>query len=1296
MVEKAAECPWDRASWLSRTCYTFVLPLLRLGSKKTLASSDLPPIPRRDDVRVLSGRIQRAWNRECDKRGQKASLSIALVRCFCPELCMSAAWTTIEYAAIVLQASVLGPFASWVSSGGRLSVGIGYAVLLVFLSATQGVAHHCAFYVSMRGSWNARNGMVDVLHDKLLRVSRARLSSSGNVYSLVANDSQRFEMFTNFIHSSWLSVVVLAAIYGMLWTRVGPRAASAGCGVVLLSVMLQIDLARRFKRLRAATAAATDRRVRLTGELVTGVLAIKVLRWENPFAEKIAELRRIEAKTILWSQRLKGVNSAFYFATTGLASLATFIVFVYGDDGTLTIGTASTVVAVISVLRVVIGKHLARFTSLAPEVLVAVRRMQKFLLAPEVTETLGVLNGDDNDKTKNQVVLSLHDAAYRWGESEKELPLSNEEEDEELGGGKATISAFSSTVSRLSFELRRSEIMFVTGKVSSGKTSLLEALLGELELVCGQASVRRDLRIAYAPQQPTIFAASVRENIVYASPFDQANYERAIKVAELGTDLTAWADGDQTEIGERGVNMSGGQQARVGLARAAYAALAQSSQHAVLMLIDDPLAAIDGAVAIKCANNIRSLADETGAAVLLATHQTRFVETVADKVLSLDDYGRASIDIVERRTPTPNDAGAVEGVVVAEESKEGDLAANEAPPSLSNSSATKDHGEESDEKEEGKKQNQLVVAEERAVGRVSWSTWVSYARAGGLFFVGMTAASFLSAQLAMMGAEWYVLRWSQQSEARQGRQVNAVTYSTVIGAALVCALAASFLFFFVTSRASTALHDGALRRVLSSTLSFFHSNPVGRIINRFSSDVAAADELLSQTLFDFIQVSLIMLSAVALAVASIWFIAIALPFLFYAFVVIERFVSKSMHEIKRMDSINKSPVFEVFSSTLRGLVLTRSYRGAAERAQSTMYSKLSLSAACYYWWMCANRFLGFVLDSLCTALLACLCVLAVVMRNQISPELLALALIYGAQLSGNFQYAIRMKALSATYMTSVERLLYYRDHIPIEIDDAAASNTLRTKQRNWPTVGAVTLENVSCRYRADLPTILFDVSVSFPAGKKSGVCGRTGSGKSSMLLAVARLNDVFEGRVLVDGVDVSTLGLDTLRSSVASIPQEPVLFSGSLRFNVDPFDQHTDEECLSALSKAGIASSKADLDDRIEEGGANWSVGSRQLCCLARALILRRRVVSIDEATAHVDSETDILIQRTLSTAFENVTVIVVAHRIPTILDAAYVVVLDAGRVLESGDPRELAKIPDGVFKTMIQSSTASSSAPQE
>ena len=1308
---------WDAAGWVGRVSYWFVMPLLRKGAASPLTISDVPGLAKHDEIPLLVSRVEKAWAAEKRCRALP-SLAMALMRCFWPEFVVSASWTAMEYGAVLGQAAALGPFVRWIQSEGPREEGVYFGALLVGLSLTQMVSHHAAFYVTYRGGLNCRMSTTVLLHRKLLRLAQREVGDlgAGKIYTLVANDAQRFDELLKFIHAPWLGFLAFAAVFAMLAARVGSAAAAAGCGVVFFSILLQMKLSFGFKRLRQLGATASDARVRLAAEVFTGVLAVKAARWEAPLALEVGKRRLKEASAILRSQKLKAINSTFYFATTTLASLATFLVFVFLEPRRhLDLADAATVVAALSVLRLVVGKNLARFTSFCPELLVALDRMRHFLLCAEVKPVI-----NDIDSSTN-VLIDVRDAAFRYPLSEKKSEestshpeeaapvLSSHRDDVEQGENsqrletrdkdddgkekKAQIgvdedakeSSTSSNVSGLSFEVCGGEVVFVTGPVGSGKSCVLAGLLDEADLVTGTAARRRAAEVAYAPQQAVVFATTLKDNVIFGSlkKFDPELYARAIDLADLGQDIAALSKGDETQIGERGVNLSGGQKSRVCFARAAYAALV--ADKAPIILLDDLFAAVDAKVAAKLASSLRALAQLRKAAIVVATHQTNLAAVAADYVLTLDADGRALT--FAKVTPTTLTTTTTKEIVPFVEEDEDDAPNNDSGAAETDLSAA------AAPPPKGAATKDLVLAEDRTLGKVRWSTWKSYAVAGGVLRASLTALLFLGAQLAGMAADAYVLEWA--GAQRQRRSRHAIIYSCLAAATVSFALVASLSFFKTTSTASTKLHDGAFERVLRAPLSFFGANPIGRIINRFSTDIANVDEQLAIALFDFVQIALLMTSAVVLAVVAVPFVALALPFLAYGFVSVKGFVQKSMNELKRLDAISKSPVLGRYSGTLSGLAVTRAFAGAAETADDDMLALLRVNARCWYWWMICNRFLGTMLDLACTTLLALLCGLAVVLRDSTNPELLALALVYGVQLSGNFQYAVRQKSLTDTFMTSVERLLHYRDRLPVEEEEeeeeeGGGQKELQTKVP-WPLEGKVVFENVSCRYREDLPVILFEVSLAFPAQKKSGLCGRTGSGKSSTLLGLLRLNVVCGGRILVDGVDVSTLRLNTLRNAIAVIPQEPTLFSGSVRSNLDPFLKESQESCLAALTSARLATVEDPsefLARSVAEGGANFSIGEKQLLCLARALLLQRRIVCIDEATANVDFDTDAHIQQTLNDSFDKTTVIVVAHRIRTILDADHVVVLEKGRVLEAGAPEVLAAKTGGAFANMMAASS--------
>ncbi|KAH8073189.1 ATPase [Aureococcus anophagefferens] len=1282
---------------------------------------------------------------------EDASLLRALGACFAPELADLGWWMALEYGCLFAQAAL-------------------------------GAARE-SDVPDVKGS--DLGHVIRVLHDKLLKASSAevRRLGAGYVVSLVASDVMRFDAVSTFLWAPVLSVVAVAAVVAMVAAAVGPLAAIAGCFVVLASVAVQIRLGGELKHVRKRAAARTDARVRLVNELLGGVVAVKASCWERPFARVVGGLRKLEAVEIYASQRLKAVNSALFFSTTALAGLATFgVYYVFGpnvgrDEG-LTVGAASTVVASLAVLRLIVGKHLARFTSLAPEAYVAVRRMEAFLKCRVVVHKSGWRRGgfalaETGDRRKpwgevdrrkrgegdfsdeiNILVHLDHAAFVRPSEAARaehskiaatieNRTRSRRDTDDDLEMLEAELeherlretqnlywTPESAAVSNLTLDVRRFEVLMLSGPVGCGKSSFLEALLGELDLVHGTATAKAGALVAYAPQTPTILAATLRENVLFGERFEERAYVDALRAADLELDVDQLPRGDQTLLGERGVNLSGGQMARVNLARAVYVARfacfhmknAYGQPPPVVVLLDDVSSSWGPRTRVVYLNaNGRS----PDAHELYVGSQDHYPEASrrASEAQALEDAlvlargtytcsgvacgpdGRVALDgdALEQISCGSGPGALRDYDDLAQVACVGQLSPASAYRTIRDvkieivtdvglTDALEEAGDDDgsvDSHASKHEASDLVVAEDQRAGRVRTSTWRVYAGAAGAPAVAGVAVLFVVAQVALMAADYAVLRWAEADRDDQRETTHVASYGAATAVVVTASLVGAVAFFRSTSRASTRLHDGALQgskrernsqlqRLLSRPFStralaalfdaplwFFHANPVGRILNRFSADVAQVDEQLAVALFDFAQYGLMMVGAVAAAVAAAPFVLAVAPAVYLAFRAVKAEVVTSMTVLKRLDGVCKSPVFSAFSGTLHGLVTTRAYPHAGKRAAEELDAALATSARAWYWWLICNRYLGFHLDFLCSLFLAAVVVLAVLLRRSVAPALLALALLYGVQLSGNFQYMIRQHALAETYMTSVERLAHYRDGLDSEVRDGPRSFN-DDDDDPWPRTGAVVFETVSCRYRHDLPLVLSQVNVRLDAGSKVGVVGRTGSGKSSFLLAIPRLNEVSEGRVLVDGVDAASVPLHVLRRAMAIIPQEPTLFSGTTRFNLDPFDEASEDACYAALRKARLLTAKHDpldvLRRPVGEGGGDWSVGERQLLCLARALLLKRRIVSIDEATANVDLDTDRVIQTTLKTAFPGSTVIVVAHRLQTVQDSDVLLVFSIAR----------------------------------
>mmetsp|Transcript_10048 Transcript_10048/g.29784 ORF Transcript_10048/g.29784 Transcript_10048/m.29784 type:complete len:1189 (-) Transcript_10048:81-3647(-) len=1181
----------------------------------------------------------------------------------------------------------------------------------------------------MRWGWHARTGMTGVLHRKLLKVSsaalrghndakakhikkkKAAMAGAASVYNLISSDTDRFDSLAPFLHFGWVSICEFIALTAFLVQRVGPAAGLGATGSLILAMALQTRIGKALGKRRRKTARLSDRRVRTTSEVIGAMATVKAYAWEAPFSSRINALRADEAGSIRRSQQMKAVNLAMQAAAPSVAGLIAFGVYVGVQGNELSAANAYATVALIAALREIVGRHFPRFIEFWPEMVAAVMRMEKFMLLPDVQAFTSV----DKAKVGNEL-LRVDGASFYWpGSSIGAAAGAAAPEEEPLTEGAADTLA----LDRVTVYARRGELTMVNGAVGSGKTALLSAVLGELRCTePGRVTVAGSL--GYCPQEPWILSGSLRSNVLFNAPYDAERFERVLTACALDVDAAQLPDGVHTEIGEKGVNLSGGQKARVSLARACYAG-------ADLVLLDDPLAAVDPEVAAHLfrACVLDWLLRDCGAAVVLVTHQEQF-EPYANTVLRLAPGGATEALVSQ----TPQQFSAAEARQRGRAPSEEERASwSESRPRRGDAGDGDKGGDGGDGDGSGPTATtvKLVQKEERELGEVKLSTWLAYIRAcGPLVF---SAAFFMMAlgQASLMATDYYLKVWTEADDQRDGRIIG--IYGALCGVTFVLAFARTTAFFRSTLRASSALHDGALRSVLQAPLYFFAATPLGRILNRFSSDLNQTDELLAMAMYDTAAIALASAGAVILGCIVMPWLALLMPFVLYVFVRVRNFATRSMRELKRMDNIHKSPVYSSFASALAGVVPIRAY-GRQDETDAQFQERLEAGARPWFWWLVANRWIGFNLDMLVSVIVAALAFLVVALRDSLDPALAGFALAYIIGLGGVFQYMVRMSALVETYMSSTERLVHYATQLPQEAvavdgdeadvplaqtdangdDDAdpedgvavdAAGVRLLDVAAAWPPRGGVKIRDLKVRYRSDLPTVLKGIDVDIPAGAKVGVCGRTGSGKSSMLLSLARLNEVEAGTIAIDGVDTGRVPLQRLRRGLAVIPQEPHLFSGTLRFNMDPFAEYTDADIEDALRTVSLgdaadgaggddaAAAALSLTSKIEEAGSNLSQGQRQLLSLARALLRRRRLVLLDEATAAVDFATDARIQKALREAegFRGATCVIIAHRVRTIIDADLIIVLDDGRVAEVGPPEELRNRPGGVFAAMVKES---------
>ncbi|GFN81901.1 ATP-binding cassette subfamily c member 4, partial [Plakobranchus ocellatus] len=881
-----------------------------------------------------------------------------------------------------------------------------------------------------------------------------------------------------------------------------------------------------------------------------------------------------------------------------------------------------------------------------------------------------------------------------------------------------------STLENITIRVKPGELVAIIGHVGSGKSSLLLSILGELPLLSG--TVKAHGKIAYVSQHPWVFSASVRQNIVFGAKFDKTRYEKIIKICALSRDLSILPKGDATLIGDRGITLSGGQRARVSLARALY-------MDADVYLLDDPLSAVDTAVGKhifdKCI--VKFLENKLR---ILVTHQVQLLP-VADNIVILTEgtvvsqgtfveLSKSGVDFAEllkipnedtqENCPERAQSRNIDDIL----SLEKDL--SDTQGSLhervrTNSTSSKDSLPDSYEPEPV----ELPVEEERKIGSIDAKVFTEYFKAGsGIIMFFFLMFLMLLAQILYVLNDWWLAKWSgkvqekysDQKEYNQFLLDNNITAISNISAinitfpsvpdvdnyrnlyilgsitlALVgSSLSRALLFFKFAVDASKNLHNQMFARLLRTKIIFFDINPVGRVLNRFSKDVGQMDDLLPWSIFNFLQNGLLTCSTIMVAgIFNPWVFIPLVPLAVFFFIIRRHYVQTS-RSIKRLEGTTRSPVFSHLSACLQGTHTIRAM-GMELKCSDEFDAHQDLHTEAWFLFLTTSRWIAIRMDWLSVLFITCVVYSAVFASDSMDVEIAGLSITYTMNLMALFQWTVRQSTELENQMVSVERVIQYT-RLPEEAN--LESTTDKKPPPSWPTHGSICAKDVSLQYSSTGPYVLKNLSFDISAAEKIGIVGRTGAGKSSLITALFRMVEA-QGTLLIDGINIHNIGLHDLRGAISIIPQDPVLFTGTVRRNLDPFQEYSDEQLWRALDetqlKEAISATSEGLYTEVDEGGSNFSAGQRQLMCLARAVLGNTRMLVIDEATANVDPITDELIQQTIRTKFKDCTVLTIAHRLHTIIDSDKIMVLDAGEIVEMDTPMALLSKEAGVFRAMVE-----------
>uniref|UniRef100_A0A3P8ZF49 Multidrug resistance-associated protein 4 n=1 Tax=Esox lucius TaxID=8010 RepID=A0A3P8ZF49_ESOLU len=1205
----AKDNPSSTANPLSKIFFCWLNPLFRIGCKRRLEEHDMYKVLPEDGSERLGEDLQWYWDQEVQRAAKDLctpKLTKALIACFWRSYSLIGVYTLIEEIIKVIQPVLLGKLIQYFERYdpedlAGLYEACGYAAGISLCTLGLAAMHHLYFYHVQRAGMKIRVAMCHMIYRKALCLNSTALgqTTTGKIVNLLSNDVNKFDEVTVFLHFLWVGPLQAAAVLMLLWYEIGPSCL-AGMAVLVFLMPVQTLFGRFFSSLRGETAALTDNRIRIMNDVVSGIRIIKMYAWEKPFAALVDEVRRKEISKIMKSSYLRGLNMASFFVASKIIVFITFSVYVLTGNR-ISASRVFVAVSLYGAVRLTITLFFPNAIEKVSEALISVRRIKNFLMLDEIeTQLLGLPVADKKD-----CMVEIQDL---------------------------TLDA--PTLQNLSFTVRSEQLLAVIGPVGAGKSSLLSTILGELTPDKGGIKVTGEL--TYSSQQPWIFPGTIRSNILFGKEFHPQKYERVLRACALKRDLELLPDGDLEVIGDRGATLSGGQKARVNLARAVY-------QDADIYLLDDPLSAVDAEVGKhlfeQCICGL--LRDKPR---ILVTHQLQYLKA-ADQILVMKEVCvwvhvchcvcLYSLCVWFHVCTTPS---------------------------------LLQHG----------------VVESRSEGTIGFHLYLKYFRAGANVLV-LLALVLLNLLAHVSGVERTHLELGTLRSVVR-RQLSDVVFDLVClgltGATIVFGFLRSLMFFNVLVSSAQSLHNRMFASILRSPVRFFDISPIGRILNRFSKDIGHLDSLLPWTFVDFIQVFLQILGVIIVVASVIPWVLIPVVPLLIIFLFLRHYFLQTSRDIKRLESTTRSPVFSHLSSSLQGLWTIRAYK-AQQRFQQMFDSHQDLHSEAWFLFLTTSRWFAVRLDGICSIFVTITTFGCLLLRDELKAGAVGLALSYGVTLIGMFQWGVRQSAEVENMMTSVERVVEYT-----ELDSEAPWEMDKRPPPDWPRHGQITFDRVNFSYSVGGPEVLKNMTVVFRSREKVGIVGRTGAGKSSLISALFRLAEP-EGRISIDGILTSEIGLHTLRQKMSIIPQDPVLFTGTMRKNLDPFSQHTDQDLWNALGEVQLRTVVEELPGRLEmvlaESGSNFSVGQRQLVCLARAILRQNRILIIDEATANVDPRTDGLIQQTIREKFRECTVLTIAHRLNTIIDSDRILVLDAGRIQEYDEPHALLQNQEGLFYQMVQ-----------
>ena len=1276
-----------RGNLFYQTFYIWLEKLFYRGFRNRLTQNDLHSCPKEQCSKELYERFEKHWQVEQNKK-RAPDIKIPLAKALY-SMVLSAGFFMFIEIILLLSLAILVFHFSTLCTGGSFNgtdsdwiLSLGYATALSIITIILTVINSVAFYFAYCVGVQMRAICITALYKKILRIQQSVLHkvTIGHIINLTSNDVFKFDAASRFCSIFFVAPTVLILATVIILVYIGP-VGTIGIVYVILHTPLQIVLGYIFGHFRYKLSISADKRIRLMDQIIRGMRVIKFYVWEEPFIRYISKIRRRGVLHASLSGMIQSTTHSLYGSSIFIALFLVFSVSIALGQ-TVSPPTLALAFILFNTLRIFIVLFLGVAIFAFRECVIALRRIQSVLLLPENIGSCLVCNPSSQEFGPS---IEFDNFSASWKGTE------NEHFD-------------NSVLKSISVRLDGPQLVAIAGPIGAGKSSLLLSITNELPGLSGRLTITGNL--SYATQVPWIFSGTIRDNILFGNPLETARYQEVLRACSLNEDIECYAEGDMTLIGERGVTLSGGQKGRISLARAVY-------HEADVYLFDDPLSAVDVRVGREIFDNcLRGLLKDK--LILLVTHQINYV-TQSDLIVMMNEGAIVSSgtyeDIVSETEFCANFLQNLQKKGkknIAIQSKESFIfekkSANTSELESDSLLTTAKNEKETQDQSAVQPLSTAMTAEDYRPNSIGIVTYLRYFWEGGILATLVMIVLTILGNGGLLLAYWWMQSMAECSQftttnisiGMKNTTSSRWSYNFCNPDALVWLAVITFSssliiflrginFYFILLQAGRRLHNRMLRRLIYTPMHFFDTNPSGRILNRFAKDIGFLDEQLPMTFYDFWHLSSYSLAIIIATCIVQYYLIIPFFILLVSMLVLRYYYLRTSSQVKQLESVARSPLYSHISLTLQGLSTIRAL-SIEKRVTQDLHLLQDQHACAWYYYTCCHRWFGIRLD-LMTSLVVVFAVFYSFFSRCIflTDELVGFSIPLLLSLAASFQYMIRQSGEVEVLMVSVDRILNYcrLPQEPLSNSEINPHSSMSSEDS-----GVIEFKNVHFRYAEDLPYSLTDVSLRVSSGEKIGIVGRTGAGKTSLLNSLLRINPISSGSIHIGGHDISSLNLYEHRKRVSVIPQDPFLFSGTLRYNLDPFDEFTGEDLWSALDKAHLRRMVTSLPDQlmasVEEDGLNFSTGERQLLCLARAILRKNKIILIDEATANVDMHTDALVQRAIRTHFSDCSVLTIAHRIETIIDSDRIVILDKGRIVAADNPHLMLQDEDSYLSAFL------------